>query len=178
MSRVGNKPVTIPSNVTIDVQDHTLTVKGPKGELTRTFDPQITINVEENEITFERPNNQKNVRALHGTTRALVNNMVLGVSEGFKKTLLLQGVGYRAQAQGNKLTLNVGLSHPAEFDIPEGIEVDLPSNTEINISGADKDLVGQFAANVREIRRPEPYKGKGVRYSDENIIRKEGKTGK
>ncbi|AMB93817.1 MULTISPECIES: 50S ribosomal protein L6 [Aerococcus] len=178
MSRVGNKPVTIPSNVTIDVQDHTLTVKGPKGELTRTFDPQITINVEENEITFERPNNQKNVRALHGTTRALVNNMVLGVSEGFKKTLLLQGVGYRAQAQGNKLTLSVGLSHPAEFDIPEGIEVDLPSNTEINISGADKDLVGQFAANVREIRRPEPYKGKGVRYSDEHIIRKEGKTGK
>ncbi|MDK6233677.1 50S ribosomal protein L6 [Aerococcus sp. UMB10185] len=178
MSRVGNKPVTIPSNVTIDVQDHTLTVKGPKGELTRTFDPQITINVEENEITFERPNNQKNVRALHGTTRALVNNMVQGVSEGFKKTLLLQGVGYRAQAQGNKLTLSVGLSHPAEFDIPEGIEVDLPSNTEINISGADKDLVGQFAANVREIRRPEPYKGKGVRYSDEHIIRKEGKTGK
>ena len=172
MSRVGNKPVTIPSNVTIDVQDHTLTVKGPKGELTRTFDPQITINVEENEITFERPNNQKNVRALHGTTRALVNNMVQGVSEGFKKTLLLQGVGYRAQAQGNKLTLSVGLSHPAEFDIPEGIEVDLPSNTEINISGADKDLVGQFAANVREIRRPEPYKGKGVRYSDEHIIRK------
>ena len=104
--------------------------------------------------------------------------MVLGVSEGFKKTLLLQGVGYRAQAQGNKLTLSVGLSHPAEFDIPEGIEVDLPSNTEINISGADKDLVGQFAANVREIRRPEPYKGKGVRYSDEHIIRKEGKTGK
>ncbi|MDK6805554.1 50S ribosomal protein L6 [Aerococcus sp. UMB7834] len=178
MSRVGNKPVTIPSNVTIDVQGHTLTVKGPKGELTRTFDPQITINVEENEITFERPNNQKNVRALHGTTRALVNNMVQGVSEGFKKTLLLQGVGYRAQAQGNKLTLSVGLSHPAEFDIPEGIEVDLPSNTEINISGADKDLVGQFAANVREIRRPEPYKGKGVRYSDEHIIRKEGKTGK
>lgn len=178
MSRVGNKPITLPSGVTVELKDNLITVKGPKGELSRALSPQITVNVSENEITFSRPNDKKDVRALHGTTRAHVNNLVEGVTNGFSKTLILQGVGYRAQLQGKKLVLNVGLSHQAEFNVPEGIEVELPANTEIKISGINKEIVGEFAANVRKIREPEPYQGKGIRYSDEKIIRKEGKTGK
>lgn len=178
MSRIGNKPVTIPSNVTVDVAGQTVTVKGPKGELTRTFDSNIEMHINENEATFTRPNDQKNIRAIHGTTRALFNNMVVGVSEGFTKELEFIGVGYRAQLQGDKLTVNVGLSHPVYFDTPEGIEIEVPSNTRVNIKGYDKEAVGALAANIRSTRPPEPYKGKGVRYVGEQVRRKEGKTGK
>lgn len=178
MSRIGNKPVTIPSNVTVDVNGHEVTVKGPKGELTRTFSSNIEMTINDNEVTFSRPNDQKDIRAIHGTTRAVFNNMVVGVSEGFTKELELIGVGYRAQLQGKKLTVNVGLSHPVYFDTPDGIEIEVPSNTRINIKGYDKEAVGALAANIRSTRPPEPYKGKGVRYVDEFVRRKEGKTGK
>lgn len=178
MSRVGNKLVTIPSNVTAEFNGHTVTVRGPKGELTRTFDKNIEITVNENEVTFARSSNQKNIRAIHGTSRALFNNMVIGVSEGFKKELELIGVGYRAQLQGSKLTVNVGLSHPVFFETPENITIEVPSNTRIDISGMDKEAVGELAANIRATRPPEPYKGKGVRYVGEYVRRKEGKTGK
>lgn len=178
MSRIGNKPVTIPSNVTVDVNGHEVTVKGPKGEMTRTFSSNIEMTINDNEVTFSRPNDQKDIRAIHGTTRAVFNNMVVGVSEGFTKELELIGVGYRAQLQGQKLTVNVGLSHPVYFDTPDGIEIEVPSNTRINIKGYDKEAVGALAANIRATRPPEPYKGKGVRYVDEFVRRKEGKTGK
>ncbi|AMB99135.1 50S ribosomal protein L6 [Aerococcus urinaehominis] len=178
MSRIGNKPVTIPSNVTVEIDGHTVTVKGPKGELTRELSPIIAINIEDNEATFTRPNDNKESRSIHGTTRSLFNNMVEGVSEGFKKELQLVGVGYRAQLAGNKLTLNVGLSHPVEFEAGEGVELEVPSNTQIIVKGYDKEAVGELAANIRATRLPEPYKGKGIRYVDEFVRRKEGKTGK
>jgi large subunit ribosomal protein L6 len=178
VSRIGNKLVEIPAGVTITQNGNTVTVKGPKGELTQTFSELITINVEGNTATFTRANEEKFTKSIHGTTRALFSNMVVGVSEGFKKDLELIGVGYRAQLQGNKLVLNVGYSHPVEFTPEEGVTVEVNANTKITISGYDKEKVGALAANVRAVRPPEPYKGKGIKYSDEIIRRKEGKTGK
>ncbi|MGX7106289.1 50S ribosomal protein L6 [Hutsoniella sourekii] len=178
MSRIGNKVLEIPSGVTVDVDGQTVTVKGPKGELSREISPIISLNIEENEITFARPNDEKESRSIHGTTRSLVANMVEGVSTGFKKELQLVGVGYRAQKQGNKLVLNVGLSHPVEFEEAEGTTIEVPSNTQIIVEGYHKENVGQLAASIRGVRPPEPYKGKGIRYVDEYVIRKEGKTGK
>ncbi len=178
MSRIGKSPLTIPAGVTVEMNGHTVTVKGPKGELSRELHSNITLSIEENEITFSRPNDSKENRSLHGTTRSLVNNMIVGVSEGFKKQLQLIGVGYRAQKQGNKLVLSVGLSHPVEFEASEGVTFEVPSNTEIVVEGYNKEKVGELAANIRAVRPPEPYKGKGIRYVDEYVIRKEGKTGK
>lgn len=179
MSRIGNKPITIPAGVTVTVKENNeVTVKGPKGELTREFSPVITINVNETDITFTRPDDEKESRSLHGTTRAVLNNMVVGVTEGFAKELDLIGVGYRAQLQGNKLVLNVGYSHPVEFVPEDGLSVEVPSNTKVIVRGINKEKVGALAANIRGVRPPEPYKGKGIRYSNEHVRRKEGKTGK
>ncbi len=178
MSRIGNKPVVIPAGVTITQNGTSVTVKGPKGELTREFSPNITLNIEEGVVTLTRPDDSKENKTMHGTMRANLNNMVVGVSEGFTKALELIGVGYRAQLQGKKLVLNVGYSHPVEFDAPEGIEIEVPSNTSIIVKGSNKEVVGELAANIRGTRPPEPYKGKGVRYVGEHVRRKEGKTGK
>jgi large subunit ribosomal protein L6 len=178
MSRVGKKPIVIPAGVTVTLNNNTVTVKGPKGELTRTFHTDITINVEENLVTIARPSDVKEHRALHGTTRAVLANMVEGVSTGFTRGLELIGVGYRAQKQGNKLVLNVGYSHPVEIEAEEGLEIEVPANTKIVIKGTDKERVGALAANIRQVRPPEPYKGKGIRYEGEFVRRKEGKTGK
>lgn len=177
MSRIGNKLITIPANVTVDVNaENEVTIKGPKGTLTRKFSPLMMINVENNEVTVKRPNNEKHTKQLHGTTRALLNNMVVGVSEGFTKELELVGIGFRTAVKGNKLTMNVGYSHPVEMDIVEGLEVTCPSATSIKVAGIDKQLVGEYSANIRAVRKPEPYKGKGIRYKGEVIRRKEGKT--
>lgn len=178
MSRIGKKPVVIPAGVTVEVKGHTVTVKGPKGTLTRDFHPNIALEVQENEVVFTRPNDSKENRSLHGTMRSVFSNMVEGVANGFKKELDLIGVGYRAQKQGNKLVLNVGLSHPVEFEPVEGTNFEVPSNTKIIVEGYDKEKVGALAANIRGVRPPEPYKGKGIRYTDEYVRRKEGKTGK
>ncbi|MCP8971127.1 50S ribosomal protein L6 [Ectobacillus ponti] len=179
MSRIGKKILEIPAGVTITIaDDNTVTVKGPKGELTRTFHSDITINIEENTLTVTRPSDQKEHRALHGTTRALLGNMVEGVTNGFQRGLELIGVGYRASKQGNKLVLNVGYSHPVEITPEAGIEIDVPANTKIIVKGIDKERVGALAANIRAVRAPEPYKGKGIRYEGEVVRRKEGKTGK
>ncbi len=178
MSRVGKKPIEIPAGVTVTTHNHTVTVKGPKGELSRSFHPDIAINIEENIITVTRPSDGKEHRTLHGTTRAILNNMVEGVSKGFEKNLELIGVGYRAQKQGKKLVLNVGYSHPVEIEPEEGIEIEVPANTKISVKGTDKERVGALAANIRGVRPPEPYKGKGIRYEGEYVRRKEGKTGK
>ncbi|AST94058.1 50S ribosomal protein L6 [Sutcliffiella cohnii] len=178
MSRVGKKLIELPSGVTITNNNNTVTVKGPKGELTRTFSEDMVINVEENVITVTRPTDNKEHRALHGTTRALLANMVEGVSKGFERGLELIGVGYRAQKQGNKLVLNVGYSHPVEITPEQGIEVEVPANTKIVVKGIDKERVGALAANIRDVRPPEPYKGKGIRYEGEYVRRKEGKTAK
>ncbi|MDF2557845.1 MAG: ribosomal protein [Bacillales bacterium] len=178
MSRVGKKPIEIPAGVTISNVGNVYTVKGPKGELSREFHADITISVEGNIVTISRPSDEKNHRALHGTTRAVLANMVEGVSAGFSRNLELVGVGYRAQKQGNKLILNVGYSHPVEFEPEAGIEIEVPANTKITIKGIDKEKVGALASNVRGVRPPEPYKGKGIRYEGEFVRRKEGKTGK
>ncbi|WP_071396703.1 50S ribosomal protein L6 [Bacillus tuaregi] len=178
MSRVGKKPIEIPAGVTVSFDKNTVTVKGPKGELSRSFNPDIQINVEDNVITVSRPSDQKEHRALHGTTRALLSNMVEGVSKGFEKSLELIGVGYRAQKQGKKLVLNVGYSHPVEIEPEEGIEIEVPANTKVIVKGTSKERVGALAANIRDVRPPEPYKGKGIRYEGEFVRRKEGKTGK
>ena len=178
MSRVGKKPIEIPAGVTVTLNGNVVTVKGPKGELTRTFNPDIEIKVEENIINVSRPSESKEHRALHGTTRALLSNMVEGVSKGFEKALELIGVGYRAQKQGNKLVLNVGYSHPVEITPEAGLEIEVPANTKIIVKGTSKERVGALAANIRDVRRPEPYKGKGIRYEGEFVRRKEGKTGK
>jgi large subunit ribosomal protein L6 len=178
VSRIGNKLITVPENVTVTRNENEVTVKGPKGELTRSFSPVITMTVDGNEISFSRPNDLKGTRAMHGTMRANLNNMIVGVTVGFEKALELIGVGYRAQLQGNKLVMNVGYSHPVEFDIEEGLTVEVPANTRVIIKGSSKERVGELAANVRAIRPPEPYKGKGIRYVGEVVRRKEGKTGK
>lgn len=178
MSRIGNKVVVLPAGVEVTQKGNEVTVKGPKGELTRTFSSDIKMNIEGNEVTFTRPDDSKEMKTIHGTTRALLNNMVTGVSEGFKKELEMRGVGYRAQLQGSKLVLAVGKSHPDEVEAPEGITFELPNPTTIVVSGISKEVVGQTAAYVRSLRSPEPYKGKGIRYVGEYVRRKEGKTGK
>lgn len=177
MSRIGKLPVTVPAGVTVDVNNGLITVKGPKGVLTQDYDvANITIKVEGGVATLTRANDDKEVRAKHGLYRALLNNMVVGVTEGFKKTLVIAGVGYKAAKQGNKVVLNVGYSHPVEIFENEDIKLDCPSVTEVTVSGIDKTKVGQYAATVRNIRKPEPYHGYGIHYSDEVIERKEGKT--
>ena len=178
MSRIGRAPVAIPAGVEVNVADNNVvTVKGPKGTLTQQFNENLTITVEGNVITVARPNDLKENRALHGLTRSLINNMVVGVTEGFKKTLEVNGVGYRVALEGNKLVMNLGFSHQVIMEAPAGITVEVPNPNLIIVSGYDKQLVGQFAANIREKRPPEPYKGKGIKYSDEVIRRKVGKTG-
>lgn len=178
MSRVGKKPLEIPAGVTVTLNGNTVTVKGPKGELTRTFHPDMVIKLEGNVLTVERPSDEKHHRALHGTTRSLLANMVEGVSKGYERVLELVGVGYRATKQGKKLVLSVGYSHPVEIEPEEGLEIEVPSQTKIIVKGADKQRVGELAANIRAVRSPEPYKGKGIRYEGEVVRRKEGKTGK
>ncbi|GEK30773.1 50S ribosomal protein L6 [Kurthia zopfii] len=179
MSRVGKKPIEVPAGVTVTVNaDNVATVKGPKGELVRSFHKDMKIEIEGNVITITRPSESKEHRTNHGTTRALLANMVTGVSEGFSKSLELIGVGYRAQLQGKKLVLNVGYSHPVEFTPEEGVEVEVPANTKIIVKGISKEQVGALASNIRDVRPPEPYKGKGIRYEGEYVRRKEGKTGK
>ena len=178
MSRIGYKAVELPAGVEVKQDGNVVTVKGPKGELTREFSDLIKINVEGNVVTFERSSDDSKSKSLHGTTRANFHNMVVGVSEGFKKELELRGVGYRAQMQGKKLVLNVGYSHPVEFEEEDGITYETPSATSIIVSGINKEEVGDCAARIRATRAPEPYKGKGVRYVGEFVRRKEGKTGK
>ena len=178
MSRIGNKVIALPAGVELTNKDNVVTVKGPKGELTRTFSKDIDIRVEGTEVTLHRPNDTKEMKTIHGTTRALLNNMVHGVSEGFKKELEMRGVGYRAQLQGKKLVLSVGKSHPDEVEAPKGITFELPNPTTIAVNGISKEVVGQTAAYIRSLRAPEPYKGKGIRYVGEFVRRKEGKTGK
>ncbi|MGO5292696.1 50S ribosomal protein L6 [Porcincola sp. LCP21S3_C12] len=178
MSRIGRLPVAIPAGVTVSVADgNVVTVKGPKGTLVRTFVPELTIEVKDNEVLVSRPNDLKREKSLHGLTRTLIHNMVEGVSNGFSKTLEVNGVGYRAVKQGKKLTLSLGYSHPVEMDDPDGIETKVDGN-KIIVSGVSKEKVGQYAAEIREKRKPEPYKGKGIKYETEVIRRKVGKTGK
>lgn len=178
MSRIGKKPIEVPAGVTVTLDGNRVTVKGPKGELSREFNKDITITVEDNVVTVTRPSDSKEHRTVHGTTRAILANMVEGVSKGFEKSLELIGVGYRAQKQGNKLVLSVGYSHPVEITPENGLEIDVPSNTQVVVKGIDKEQVGALAANIRGVRPPEPYKGKGIRYVGEYVRRKEGKTGK
>lgn len=178
MSRIGKKVIELPENVEIKVEGNVVTVKGPKGELTREIPAELTVMIEENEVTVSRPNDTNVMRSLHGTTRSNIANMIEGVSTGFEKRLELTGVGYRALQQGTKLELNVGLSHPVSFEPEEGIEIEVPANNQIIVKGYDKEKVGQLAASIRAVRPPEPYKGKGIRYENEFVIRKEGKTGK
>lgn len=175
MSRVGKKPITVPSGVEFSVKDNVVTVKGPKGTLTREFNNNLVIKLEDGNITVERPNDEPFIRAIHGTTRALINNMIKGVSEGYRRTLTLVGVGYRAAIKGKGLEISLGYSHPVLIDEIAGITFSVDKNTTIHVDGIEKELVGQVAANIRAKRPPEPYKGKGVKYSDENIRRKEGK---
>jgi len=177
MSRIGNKTITIPSGVDISINEgNEVTVKGPKGSITRQFNPSLDITVEDGTLKVARPNELKQTKQLHGTTRALINNMVVGVSEGYSKTLKIVGIGYRAALSGNKLVLNVGYSHPVEIPVEDGIKIEVPDNTTIVVSGIDKQRVGEVSANIRAVRKPEPYKGKGIMYKDEHIRRKEGKT--
>lgn len=177
MSRIGNKTITIPAGVEVTINaGNEVVVKGPKGTLTRTFNPKLGINLEDGVISVTRPNDEKHMKQLHGTTRALLNNMVEGVSQGFTRTLELVGIGYRSAVSGNKLTLNVGYSHPVEFTIDSDVTVEAKSATELVVSGIDKQRVGEWAANIRAVRKPEPYKGKGIRYKGERILRKVGKT--
>lgn len=177
MSRIGRMPITVPAGVNVTMEGNTVKVKGPKGELTRSFHPEMSINMEEDKIIVTRPTDNKNHRALHGLTRTLLNNMVTGVTNGFEKKLELVGVGYRASKQGTKLVLNVGYSQPVEMDPGKEISVEVPAPTKITIMGIDKEKVGAFAANVRAVREPEPYKGKGIKYEGERIQRKAGKAG-
>ena len=177
MSRIGRTPIAIPAGVTVTVDGTTVTVKGAKATLTRGVHPNMTVKVEGSEILVTRPNDEKQNRALHGLTRSLIHNMVVGVTEGFKKELEVNGVGYRVAKQGKDLVMNLGYSHQVTMSEIEGITIECPSANKIVISGPDKQKVGQFAAEVREKRPPEPYKGKGIKYADEHIRRKEGKTG-
>ena len=178
MSRIGKMPIELPKGVEVKISnDNLVTVKGPKGTLEQAFDKQIKIELNDNIITITRPNDIKEVRALHGLTRSLLNNMVIGVTEGFTKELDINGVGYRAAKQGKTLVLNLGYSHQVEVNEIDGITIDVPNPNKLIINGIDKQKVGQFAANIREKRPPEPYKGKGIKYVDEVIKRKEGKTG-
>ncbi|QKY70956.1 50S ribosomal protein L6 [Lentibacillus sp. CBA3610] len=178
MSRIGLKPLEIPEGVDVHLDGNTITVKGPKGELTRNFNQDMKINIEDNILTVERPSDHKEYRQLHGTTRSMIANMVEGVHKEFEKALEITGVGYRAQKQGDKVVVNAGYSHPVEIEPVEGIEIDVPQNTRVTVKGIDKELVGAVAAKIRAIRPPEPYKGKGISYENEYVRRKEGKTAK
>ncbi|MEK3733331.1 MULTISPECIES: 50S ribosomal protein L6 [Paenibacillus] len=178
MSRIGRKPIAIPSGVDVTLDNNVITVKGPKGTLTRVLHKDMQITVENNEINVVRPSDNKMHRSLHGTTRSVVSNMVSGVTEGFSKNLELVGVGYRASKSGDKIVLNVGYSHPVEIAPEAGIEFEVAGNTKITVKGIDKERVGAYAAKIRSVREPEPYKGKGIKYEGERIIRKEGKAGK
>ena len=179
MSRIGRLPVAIPAGVTVEVaENNVVTVKGPKGTLVKELAPEMEIKVEGAEVVVTRPNDLKRMKSLHGLTRTLINNMVVGVSTGYQKVLEVNGVGYRAAKSGNKLTLNLGYSHPVEMIDPEGIESVVEGQNKITVKGIDKEKVGQYAAEIRDKRRPEPYKGKGIKYADEVIRRKVGKTGK
>ncbi|MDD3413353.1 MAG: 50S ribosomal protein L6 [Lachnospiraceae bacterium] len=178
MSRIGRMPIAVPAGVTVDIaENNKVTVKGPKGELARVLPVEMEIKLEGTEISVTRPNDLKKMKSLHGLTRTLVNNMVVGVTDGYTKTLEVNGVGYKASKAGNVLTLNLGYSHPVEMEDPEGLEAKVEGN-KIVVSGIDKEKVGQYAAEIRDKRRPEPYKGKGIKYADEVIRRKVGKTGK
>jgi large subunit ribosomal protein L6 len=179
MSRVGKQPITIPGGVEVTVnKNNVVTVKGPKGQLTEQINPDMMVNINENILTVERPSDNKQHRALHGLSRALISNMVEGVTKGYEKKLQIVGVGYRAAKQGKKLNLTLGFSHPVALEDPEGITTETPSQTEIIIKGINKQAVGNYAAKIRDFRPPEPYKGKGIRYADEVVRRKEGKAGK
>jgi large subunit ribosomal protein L6 len=179
MSRIGRLPIQIPSGVDVTLEGNRVTVKGPKGTLSRDLHPAMSVSREDGTIVVTRPTEQKVHKQLHGLTRTLVNNMVVGVTDGYKKQLEIVGVGYRAEAQGpNALRLNLGFSHPVNVTAPEGITFEVPVPTQVVVSGIDKEVVGQVAANIRSIRKPEPYKGKGVRYAGERVLRKAGKAGK
>jgi large subunit ribosomal protein L6 len=178
MSRIGKAPIAIPSGVDVTISGQHITVKGPKGTLARTIPGEIVVRKEESTLFVERPNDERQNRSLHGLSRTLVSNMVIGVTEGFAKELEIVGVGYRAEAQGANLRLALGFSHPVNVPAPDGITFEIPVQTRVIVKGIDKELVGQVAANIRSIRKPEPYKGKGVRYAGERILRKAGKTGK
>jgi large subunit ribosomal protein L6 len=179
MSRVGKSPISLPSGVEVTVADRVVTVKGPKGTLARSLPGEITIRQDDSTLLVERPDDERQNRALHGLTRSLVNNMVVGVSDGFTKDLEIVGVGYRATARGPaQIELALGFSHPVVVDAPEGITFEVPQPQRISVRGIDKEMVGQVAANIRKVRKPEPYKGKGVRYAGERVIRKAGKAGK
>lgn len=175
MSRIGHKVINIPAGTTVDVNKNVVTVKGPKGELTTTFNPMFTYEINGTELTVKRPNDLKQTKALHGTTRALLHNMIVGVSEGFKKTLIIVGIGYRAQMRGNDLVLNIGYSHEVVITPEQGVKITCTSATELVVEGCDRQAVGQTAARIRAVREPEPYNGKGIMFKDEHIIRKEGK---
>ena len=178
MSRIGRAPIEIPAGVTVTVgEDNLVKVKGPKGELSRQISPEMKVTIDGNVLTVERPSDDKTHRSLHGLSRTLINNMVVGVTEGYQKNLEIAGVGYRAQKQGKNLNLSLGFSHPVVVEPPEGITFDVPSATSITVSGIDKEVVGQIAAEIRSFREPEPYKGKGIKYAGEHIRRKEGKAG-
>lgn len=178
MSRIGKMPIDIPEGVSVTVRKSVVTVKGPKGTLVRTFNDDIKVSRKGEQVVVKRPSDNKIHRALHGTTRSIISNMVEGVTKGYEKNLELVGVGYRAAKSGRKVTLSVGYSHPVEFEPEEGIELEVPESNKIIVKGIDKERVGATAANIRSIREPEPYKGKGIKYSDERIRRKVGKTGK
>ena len=177
MSRIGKKPVTLPKGVTLDLQGQVVAVKGPKGELRRSLHPEMQLALADGVLTVTRPSDEKKHKALHGLTRTLVQNMVDGVSKGFRKTLEIQGVGYKAEAKPYGVNLIVGFSHPVKYEAPKGIKISVENNTVVKIEGADKEIVGQVAAELRAVRPPEPYKGKGVRYQGEHVRRKAGKTG-
>lgn len=176
MSRIGKKPIEIPNGVTVKIDGNVVKVKGPKGQLETTFHANMKVAAKDNLIEVTRPNDLKLNRSLHGLTRALIQNMVLGVSSEFKKTLDIVGVGFKVEQKGNNLLFNIGYSHPIYFLPPDGVKLEAPTQTQVVISGIDKQLVGQVAAKIRSIRKPEPYKGKGIKYSDEQIVRKAGKT--
>ncbi len=179
MSRIGKMPIAIPAGVTVEIaENNKVTVKGPKGTLERVLVPEMEIKQEGAEITVSRPNDLKRMKSLHGLTRTLINNMIIGVTNGYEKTLEINGVGYRAAKQGKKLQLSLGYSHPVEMEDPEGLETVVEGQNKIIVKGIDKEKVGQYAAEIRDKRRPEPYKGKGIKYADEHIRRKVGKTGK
>ena len=173
MSRIGNRIITVPAGVTVEENDGVVTVKGPKGELKHSLLKDITMKVEGTEVKLERKD--ENAKAMHGTMNSIINNMIIGVTKGYEKSLEIIGVGYRFNVQGKKLVISAGYSHPVNMQVPEGITVEATSNTEITVKGIDKVLVGEFAANIRKVRQPEPYKGKGIRYKDEHVRRKEGK---
>lgn len=173
MSRIGKRIIKVPEGVTVTLENNEVVVKGPKGELRQVMLKDITMKQENDEITLDRKN--ESAKAMHGTMNALISNMIVGVTKGYEKALEIIGVGYRFNVQGKKLVINAGYSHPVEMIVPEGLTVEATSNTEISVKGIDKVLVGEFAANIRKVRKPEPYKGKGIRYKDEHIVRKEGK---